>query len=412
MDIELLEFEKARERIKNTLHYTQIEYSSTLSEISGGKVYLKCENHQKTGSFKIRGATNKIVSMIEKGEKTDVVASSAGNHAQGVAYAAKNYGLKATIVMPAKAPLTKVEATKNYGAEVILYGDAYDDAYNKASEICKSRNAAFVHPYNDIEVIAGQGTIGLEILEEMEDVDIVIVPAGGGGLLAGISTSIKKINPKVKIYGVQSENADALVKSFESGILCETFTAATIADGIAVKKPGDIAFELIKNNVDGMIRVKEKDISDAVLFLIERCKEVVEPAGAASVAAIISSQIDVKGKKVVCITSGGNIDVTCVQDVIERALIARHRVVEMLLVTQEKPGFLRNIIDLVESTGAKILSFEMKYSSVLIHQNECMIYLGCEINGKEHEDCIIKALVDYGCSCTITSDYNTYTTYR
>lgn len=402
MDIELKEFILAKERIKSTLHHTQTEYSLTLSEMTGGDIYLKCENHQKTGSFKIRGATNKIAKMIENGDKSPVIASSAGNHAQGVAHAAKNYGLKATIVMPKNAPLTKVEATKGYGAEVVLCGEVYDDAYNKACELCEEINAKFVHPYNDLDIIAGQGTIGLEIMNDLSDVDIVIVPAGGGGMLAGVATAIKKINSEVKVYGVQAKNANAIALSFDKKELVETKTANTIADGIAVKKPGDVAFELIKNNVDGILTVSESDISNAVLLLIERCKEVVEPAGATPVAALISKQIDVKNKKVVCVTSGGNIDVTCINSIIEKGLVARHRRIE-LLVTTKKQSSIKPVVSLIEDEGGNIITLELRNSSLMTKDNESLIYIACETSGLEHEEKIIEKFIRNGYRISLPS---------
>ncbi len=308
MDIELKDFETAQERLRPILHHTELDLSSTFSAMTGGKIYLKCENRQKTGSFKIRGASNKIAAMIERGERCPVVASSAGNHAQGVACAAKKFGIPATIVMPKTAPIAKAQATEGYGAKVVLAGDCYDDAYARACEICREEGAAFLHPYNDLEVIAGQGTLGLEVLGDLPSVDIVIVPAGGGGLLAGVAAAIKQVNPRVKVYGVQAEGADAIARSFREGKLVTTDTASTIADGIAVKAPGDISVELIRRYADGVLTVSDTAIADAILLLLERCKQVVEPAGATPLAAVLSGALDVKGKRVVCVLSGGNIE--------------------------------------------------------------------------------------------------------
>ena len=245
MNIDLRDIERAAERLKPILHRTELDSSATFSAMTGGEVYLKCENRQKTGSFKIRGASNKIASMIARGESCPVVASSAGNHAQGVAYAAKRFGIPATIVMPKAAPIAKVQATEGYGAKVVLAGDCYDDAYACARRICEEEGAAFLHPYNDPEVIAGQGTLALEILGDLPYVDVIVVPAGGGGLLAGVAAAVKQLNPRVKVYGVQAEGADAIARSFREKQLVSTDSTATIADGIAVKSPGDIAFELI-----------------------------------------------------------------------------------------------------------------------------------------------------------------------
>lgn len=317
MELKLQEIELAAQRLKPVLHHTELDMSSTFSAMTGGQIYLKCENRQKTGSFKIRGASNKIAALVERGEVKSVVASSAGNHAQGVAFAAKNFGIPATIAMPATAPIAKVQATQGYGANVVLSGDCYDDAYAKACEICEAEGATFLHPYNDLEVIAGQGTLGLEILSDLPTVDVVIVPAGGGGLLAGVAACIKQINPRIRIVGVQAEGANAIAQSFREKRYISTDTVSTIADGIAVKAPGDITVELINRYVDDVVTVSDMEISDAILMLMERCKQIVEPSGATPVAAVLNGKVDVKGKNAVCLLSGGNIDVSFIQCIIE-----------------------------------------------------------------------------------------------
>ena len=325
MEIPLQEFERAAQRLKGVLHHTELDLSATFSAMTGGNIYLKYENSQKTGSFKIRGASNKIAALVERGETGAVVASSAGNHAQGVAYAAHRFGIPATIVMPKTAPIAKAKATEGYGANVVLAGDCYDDAYAKACEICEQEHATFLHPYNDPEVIAGQGTLGLEILGDLPTADIVIVPAGGGGLLAGVAACIKQINPRVQVIGVQAEGADAIAQSFHSHSYVQTDSVATIADGIAVKAPGDITVPLIQKYADDVVTVSDLEISEAVLLLMERCKQIVEPSGAAPVAAVLKGKVDVKGKNVVCLLSGGNIDVSFIQCIIEQGLVSRHR---------------------------------------------------------------------------------------
>lgn len=319
MEIPLQEFERAAQRLKGVLHHTELDLSATFSAMTGGNIYLKYENSQKTGSFKIRGASNKIAALVERGETGAVVASSAGNHAQGVAYAAHRFGIPATIVMPKTAPIAKAKATEGYGANVVLAGDCYDDAYAKACEICEQEHATFLHPYNDPEVIAGQGTLGLEILGDLPTADIVIVPAGGGGLLAGVAACIKQINPRVQVIGVQAEGADAIAQSFHSHSYVQTDSVATIADGIAVKAPGDITVPLIQKYADDVVTVSDLEISEAVLLLMERCKQIVEPSGAAPVAAVLKGKVDVKGKNVVCLLSGGNIDVSFIQCIMSRA---------------------------------------------------------------------------------------------
>ena len=396
MDIELKDFEVAQERLRPILHHTELDLSSTFSAMTGGKIYLKCENRQKTGSFKIRGASNKIAAMIERGERCPVVASSAGNHAQGVACAAKKFGIPATIVMPKTAPIAKAQATEGYGAKVVLAGDCYDDAYARACEICREEGAAFLHPYNDLEVIAGQGTLGLEVLGDLPSVDIVIVPAGGGGLLAGVAAAIKQVNPRVKVYGVQAEGADAIARSFREGKLVTTDTASTIADGIAVKAPGDISVELIRRYVDGVLTVSDTAIADAILLLLERCKQVVEPAGATPLAAVLSGALDVKGKRVVCVLSGGNIDVSFIQSIIERGLVARHRRIKFSVTLLDRPGSLMQLLGVISTTGANILQIQHDKISEGLNPNETEVHVSLEVGGEEHGKAVIAALKEKG----------------
>lgn len=396
MELELKDFELAQERLKPILHHTELDLSSTFSSMTGGKVYLKCENRQKTGSFKIRGASNKIAAMVERGEKCSVVASSAGNHAQGVAYAAKKFGIPATIVMPKAAPIAKVQATEGYGAKVVLAGDCYDDAYARACEICREEGATFLHPYNDLEVIAGQGTLGMEILGDLPAVDIVIVPAGGGGLLAGVAAAVKQLNPRVKVYGVQAEGADAIAQSFREGRLITTESASTIADGIAVKAPGDITVELIRRYADGVLTVSDTEIADAILLLLERCKQVVEPAGATPLAAVLSGRLDVKGKRVVCVLSGGNIDVSFIQSIIERGLVARHRRIKFVVTLVDRPGSLMQMLGVISSAGANILQLEHDKLSEGLNPNETNVHVSLEVGGEAHGDAVIGALREKG----------------
>lgn len=396
MELELKDFELAQERLKPILHHTELDLSSTFSSMTGGKVYLKCENRQKTGSFKIRGASNKIAAMVERGEKCSVVASSAGNHAQGVAYAAKKFGIPATIVMPKAAPIAKVQATEGYGAKVVLAGDCYDDAYARACEICREEGATFLHPYNDLEVIAGQGTLGMEILGDLPAVDIVIVPAGGGGLLAGVAAAVKQLNPRVKVYGVQAEGADAIAQSFREGRLITTESASTIADGIAVKAPGDITVELIRRYADGVLTVSDTEIADAILLLLERCKQVVEPAGATPLAAVLSGRLDVKGKRVVCVLSGGNIDVSFIQSIIERGLVARHRRIKFVVTLVDRPGSLMQMLGIISSAGANILQLEHDKLSEGLNPNETNVHVSLEVGGEAHGDAVIGALREKG----------------
>lgn len=396
MDIQLHDIEIAAERLAPILHHTELDLSSTFSKMTGGRIYLKCENRQKTGSFKIRGASNKIAALLEAGNRGPVVASSAGNHAQGVAYAASRFGIPATIVMPKTAPIAKAQATEGYGAKVVLSGDCYDDAYARACEICEEEGATFLHPYNDLDVIAGQGTLGLEILSDLPYVDVIIVPAGGGGLLAGVASAVKLINPRVKVYGVQAEGADAIAQSFAQKKLVTTETASTIADGIAVKAPGDITVDIINRYADGVVTVSESEIANAILLLIERCKQIVEPAGATPLAAVLSGKIDVKNKRVVCVMSGGNIDVSFIQSIIERGLVARHRRIKFLVKLVDRPGSLVQLLKLLADAGANILTVEHDKLNPSLNPNETSVHIACEVGGEDHGKSVIEQLTANG----------------
>lgn len=396
MELKLQDIELAAQRLRPVLHHTELDMSSTFSEMTGGRIYLKCENRQKTGSFKIRGAGNKIAALVERGEVKSVVASSAGNHAQGVALAAKNFGIPATIVMPASAPIAKVQATQGYGAKVVLSGDCYDDAYARACEICREEGATFLHPYNDLEVIAGQGTLGLEILSDLPTADVVIVPAGGGGLLAGVAACIKQINPRIRIIGVQAEGADAIARSFREKKYISTDSVSTIADGIAVKAPGDITVGLINRYADDVVTVSDIEISEAILMLMERCKQIVEPSGATPVAAALAGKVDVKGKKVVCLLSGGNIDVSFIQCIIEQGLVSRHRRLKFTVTLLDKPGSLSRLLNDVAALGANILSVEHDRLSAGLNPNETNVHIACEVGGRAHGDNVVSELKNKG----------------
>ena len=401
MDILLRDIERAAQRLKPILHHTELDCSTTFSKIAGADIYLKCENRQKTGSFKIRGASNKIAVMTENGKNCPVVASSAGNHAQGVAYAASRFGIPATIVMPLAAPIAKVQATEGYGAKVVLAGECYDDAYAKACEICRDEGAEFLHPYNDPDVIAGQATLGLEVLSDLPYVDAVIVPAGGGGLLSGIASAIKQINPRVKVYGVQAEGADAIARSFAAKSYITTEYASTIADGIAVKTPGDITVDIINRYADGVVTVSESEIANAILLLMERSKQIVEPAGATSLAAALSHKLDIEGKRVICIMSGGNIDVSFVQNIIERGLVARHRIIKFVVTLLDRPGSLGKLVNLIAEERANVLAVEHDKLNSIIAPNETKVHVACEVGGEAHGNALIKKLRDNGFEVTV-----------
>lgn len=357
LNITLQDIKDARETIKGIVKKTDILESSRLSNMTGANVFYKCENLQKTGSFKVRGACNKIANLTEQEKANGVIASSAGNHAQGVALGAKMSGIKATIVMPATAPLAKVTATKSYGAEVVLNGLVYDDAYAKAVEIQKETGATFLHPFNDKYVISGQGTIALEIFEQLDNnIDTILCPIGGGGIIAGIAVAAKALNPNVKIIGVQTENIPSMKASIENGKVTTAFKDTTIADGIAVKTPGDITFEIIQELVDELVVVKEDEIAQAMLFLMENQKVVSEGSGAVTTAALLSKKYKPKkGENVVCIISGGNVDVNTVYRLIGTALVKEGRRYSFNTVIQDKPGGLAELTKIISENDGNIL---------------------------------------------------------
>ena len=395
--MELKQILEAKERLIGVTHnHLPLEYSNYFSACSGAQIYLKCENRQKTGSFKVRGAYNKIVNLTKERKVETVIAASAGNHAQGVAFAATEVGVKSIIVMPRSAPLAKISATKGYGAEVVLHGEFFDDAYSHAKELEQQTNAVFIEAYNDIDIIAGQGTIGVEIINDMKDVDIVVVPTGGGGLLAGVSKAIKSLNPRVHVIGVQAEKANALVRSFASKTLSPLADISTIADGIAIKKPGSIPFEIIKENVDEMVTVTDDEIASVMIELLERTKQVVEPSGASALAAIHHHKIDVKGKKVVSILTGGNIDVAFIHKIIERGLLKRGRQLPLTILMHVIPGSLEKISGIIAKTHASIIDVRFDRTSTQLPLNHIYLHLTCETTGHEHGDLVISELEKNG----------------
>ena len=392
MALTLRDFELAQKRLEGIVHRTELARSTTFSDMAGGDVYLKCENRQKTGSFKIRGAANKIGALVERGEVKAVVASSAGNHAQGVAYAAHSHGIPATIVMPKAAPIAKVQATEGYGARVVLHGDCYDEAYSRAMEICEEEGATFLHPFDDYEVMAGQGTVALEILSELPTVDTVVVPVGGGGLISGVAACIKQVNPRVRVVGVQAEGACAVYKSFKAGKHMTTDGVSTIADGIAVGNPGEKTTAEILRCVDDMVTVSDNDISSAILLLMERSKLIVEPAGASSLAAVLAGKVDAKGKRTVCLLSGGNIDVSFIHRVIDQGLVSRHRRIKFTVRLPDAPGKLIGMLQGVAESGANIMEIDHDRLSSVLGPNEILVHVACEVGGEEHGLSVVAAL--------------------
>lgn len=387
---------KAKENIQNSIKKTPLVECPTLEKMVGGKIFFKLENLQKTGSFKIRGALNRIANLTDEEKKHGVIASSAGNHAQGIALGATAQGIKSTIVMPETAPLAKVAATKNYGAEVILHGEVYDDAYLKAREIEKTTGAIFLHPFDDEFVIAGQGTIGLEILEDMPDIDMVLVPIGGGGILAGIATAVKSLNPNIKVIGVESQNAASMTEAFKRNECCEVYSCPTIADGIAVKKVGCKTLELAKKYVDEIVTVSDEEIANAILFLMEKSKVVAEGAGATPLAAILAGKIDCKGKKVCAIVSGGNIDVNLIERVLNRALINLGRRYEFKVILNDRIGEVEKVLRILTTNRANIIYLTQSMYKVNLGVTMQEMTLVIECSDMEHRNNIIEKLKETG----------------
>ena len=359
-------------------------------------LYIKTENLQVTGSFKVRGAYYKISQLSDEEKKKGVIACSAGNHAQGVALAAAKNGIKAKICIPDGAPISKVEATKSYGAEVCLVKGVYDDAYEKAVSLVEETGATFIHPFDDEMVIAGQGSIGLEIIEQLPKVDAVIGPIGGGGLISGVGFALKSLDPDIKIYGVQAEGAASMVKSIKDDEIETLEDVHTIADGIAVKTPGVNTFEICRKYVDDIVTVSDDEISTAILELIEREKMIAEGAGATSVAAAMFNKLPIKGKNVVCLVSGGNIDVTILSRVINRGLQKAGRLAELVVELTDKPGQLLGVSEIISSYGANVVSLEHNRSDERLDINDCVLRISIETRNQEHLDEIKDALVNGG----------------
>ena len=376
--------EQAYNTVRKILNDTPLGISRTFSEMSGAQLYLKCENLQKTGSFKVRGAYNKISALARETELKHVIASSAGNHAQGVAFAASALGIASTIVMPLNAPIAKVTATKGYGADVVLAGLSYYDAYVRACELQQETGAVFVHPFDDEDIIAGQGSVAIEILRELPTVDTVLAPAGGGGLLAGIASYLKLVNPRIKVIGVQAEGADAIVKSFKTKEPVFASSVSTIADGIAVNAPGTITLEYINKYVDDMVSVSDDDIAESIMLLLERSKMLVEPAGAVPLAAAIRNKADIAGKRTVCVLSGGNIDVSMINRIVQKGLITRGRQMQFSAIISDYPGSLKQFLSVVAECGASIITVQHDRLSTKLNLNEANLHVACEVSGVEH----------------------------
>lgn len=385
---------EARNVLSRIARKTNLVESKSLSKKN--KIFLKSENLQLTGSFKLRGAYYKISKLSPEEKEKGVIACSAGNHAQGVALASKANNIKATIFIPATAPISKVEATRSYGADIQLIDGVYDDAYQAAIKFQQKTNGIFIHPFDDIDVIAGQGTIALEILDQLSDVDAIVVPIGGGGLISGIAATIKQIKPNCKVYGVQAQKADSMYESRKEHQRIELQSVNTFADGTAVKLPGELTFDLCEKYVDDIITVSEDEIASAVLDLIEREKMISEGSGALSVAAVMFDKIPLENKNIACIVSGGNIDVNILSRVINRALLKNGRLSNLTIELLDKPGQLRDVSSIIAHYGANVIRVRHNQGGEGTDINDCYLKISMETRDFEHFNQIKHALIDAG----------------
>ena len=386
----LEKFEEASEIVKRVANPTKLIYSEYLSEQVGGKVYLKPENMQHTGAYKLRGAYYKISTMTEEERARGLITASAGNHAQGVAYAAKAFGCKATIVMPTITPLIKVNRTKSYGAEVVLHGDVYDDACAYAYELAEKHGYTFVHPFDDLDVATGQGTIAMEIVQELPTVDYILVPIGGGGLVTGVSTLAKMLNPKIKVIGVEPAAAASMTAALAAGEVVSLDSADTIADGTAVKRVGEKIFPYVQENVDEILQVEDDELIGAFLDMVENHKMIVENSGLLSVAAL--KQLDCKGKKVVCVLSGGNMDVITMSSIVQHGLIQRDRIFSVSVLLPDKPGELVRVAATIADAQGNVIKLEHN-QFVSTNRNAAVeLRITMEAFGTEHKHRILDAL--------------------
>lgn len=392
--LSLKAFEEASEIVKQVTQETKLVYSEYLSEQTGNKVYLKPENMQRTGAYKVRGAYYKISTLSDEEREKGLITASAGNHAQGVAYAAKHFGVKATIVMPTTTPLIKVNRTKGYGAEVVLHGDVYDEACAKAYELAEEHGYTFIHPFDDLAVATGQGTIAMEIFKELPLVDYIFVPIGGGGLATGVSTLAKLLNPKIKVIGVEPEGASCMKASLEAGKVVTLPMVNTIADGTAVKTPGNNIFTYIQQNLDDIITVKDDELIVAFLDLVENHKMIVENSGLLTVAAL--KHLNVEDKKVVSILSGGNMDVITMSSVVQKGLIMRDRIFTVSVLLPDKPGELSRVSAIIAQEQGNVIKLEHN-QFVSTNRNAAVeLRITLEAFGTEHKQQIIAALQKNG----------------
>ena len=397
MNTEMLtleKFEEAAEEVKKVTSETKLIYSDYFSNKTGNKVYLKPENMQFTGAYKVRGAYYKMSTLTEEDRQKGIITASAGNHAQGVAYAAKCYGVKATIVMPTTTPLMKVNRTKSYGAEVVLHGDVYDEACNRAYELAEEHGYTFIHPFDDEAVATGQGTIAMEIFKELPLVDIILCPIGGGGLATGVSTLAKLLNPKIKVIGVEPAGANCMEESIKNGKVTTLPGVNTIADGTAVKTPGTKIFPYIQKNLDGIITVEDSELVVSFLDMVENHKMVVENSGLLTIAAL--KKLDAKGKKVVSILSGGNMDVITMSSVVQQGLILRDRIFTVSVLLPDKPGELSRVSGVVARESGNVIKLEHNQFISINRSAAVELRITLEAFGTEHKNQIIEALSKEG----------------
>lgn len=392
--LSLEKFEEAYEVVKQVTMETKLVYSDYFSSQTENKVYLKPENMQFTGAYKVRGAYYKLSTLKEEDRKKGLITASAGNHAQGVAYAAKCYGVKATIVMPTTTPLIKVNRTKSYGAEVVLYGDVYDEACAHAYKLAEENGYTFVHPFDDLDVATGQGTIAMEIIKELPLVDYILVPIGGGGLATGVSALAKLLNPKIKVIGVEPAGANCMQESIKAGKVLTLDNVNTIADGTAVKTPGSVIFPYVSKSLDEIITVEDEELVVAFLDMVENHKMIVENSGLLTVAAL--KHLDVKNKKIVSILSGGNMDVITMSSVVQQGLVLRDRIFSVSVLLPDKPGELSRVADVIAKQSGNVIKLEHN-QFVSINRNAAVeLRITLEAYGTEHKNQIIKALKDNG----------------
>lgn len=389
---------KAADNLQGVLKSTNLIHSSFFSEEYGNKIYLKPENLQNTGSFKIRGAFNKIANLSDEEKSKGIIASSAGNHAQGVALSAQKLGIKSTIVMPKATPLIKVEGTKSYGSDVILSGEVYDDSYIEAKRIAEEKGYTFVHAFDDYDVICGQGTIGLEILEELPEIDEILVPVGGGGLISGIALIAKAMKPSIRIIGVEPVGAASMASSIEKGQLIELEQCRTTAEGVAVKKPGEMTFDIVSKYVDDIIRVTEEDMTEALMLLVEKHKLIAETSGVLSLAAL--KQLSPRGKNIACVISGGNIDILTISSLINKGLVTRGRILAFTVDLVDRPGELVKIAQILADTKANVVQLEHNQFKAMDRFINVQLEITVETNGEDHVKQILNRLKEEKYSIT------------